>query len=266
MLDVKDLAFGYRGREALRGIDLRFPEKGIVGLVGPNGSGKSTLLKCLNGILVARGKVTFDGLDIRRMSIRDRARIFGYVPQDTHSAFPIPVYDMIMLGRRTYIGWSPSDRDHRTVSGLISDLGMEEVSLRNVHELSGGERQKVLIARALAQEPKVLLLDEPTSNLDIRHQMEVMEHIRDMTLARGILAVTALHDLNLASHFCDMIVMLKDGRVHSRGPPSKVLKEGPIREVYGIDVLIHDHGGIAHVVPTVPHLGHRLTEGGHLHD
>jgi len=221
----------------------------LVGLVGPNGSGKSTLLKCINRILHLKGDVLFRKRKVSDMSASEIARTFGYVPQEFSSAFPITVFDMILLGRRPYLGWNPSARDLEVVSRNISLMGLEDFALRRVNELSGGERQKVLIAMALSQEPKILLLDEATSNLDIRHQLEVMKHLKAIAKSRKILVLMAMHDLNLASQYSDEIVMLDRGKVFAYGKSQSVLTKENIEAIYRVNVAIHRHGGVQHIVP-----------------
>jgi len=243
------VCFDYGKRPALSDVELIFSSSGIFSIVGPNGSGKSTLLKCINMILKPRGEILFNKKKIHDMPISEIARIFGYVPQDFSSAFPVTVFDMILLGRRPYLGWSPSEHDIEVVSENISGLGLNDFALRNVNELSGGERQKVLIATALSQEPKVLLLDEPTSNLDIKHQLEVMKHVQRIVKSKGLLALIAIHDLNLASQYSDEIVMLSDGRVFAQGKPQDVLSKENIRSIYHVNVAIHTHGEVQHIVP-----------------
>lgn len=249
MLELKNVSFSYGRRSALSDINLSFSSSGITSIVGPNGSGKSTLLKCINMILKPRGEILLNKKKINEMPISEIAKNFGYVPQDFSSAFPVTVFDMILLGRRPYIGWSPSEEDIEVVSKNISSLDLNDLVLRNVNELSGGERQKVLIARALSQEPNVLLLDEPTSNLDIKHQIEVMKHIRDIVKNKGLLALIAIHDLNLASQYSNEIIMLNKGKVFSQGKPQKVLTKENIMAAYHVNVAIHKHGDVQHIVP-----------------
>ena len=246
---MNKVSFDYGKHPALSDIELSFSSSGIISIVGPNGSGKSTLLKCINMILRPKGEILFNKKKIHDMPISEIARTFGYVPQDFSSAFPVTVFDMILLGRRPYLGWSPSEHDIEVVSENISRLGLNDFALRNVNELSGGERQKVLIATALSQEPRVLLLDEPTSNLDIKHQLEVMKHVQSIVRNKDILALMAIHDLNLASQYSDNIVMLSDGKVFAQGKPQEILTKENIRAIYHVNVAIHKHGEIQHIVP-----------------
>jgi len=250
MLELQDVSFAYKGgRPALTAVHLTFERGGIVSLVGPNGSGKTTLLRCVNDLLHPDGRVLLRGRAVRSMSRRELARAVAYVPQSFTGDFPVTVFDMVLLGRRPHVGWSPSDRDLEVVARCIADLGLADFTLRDVGQLSGGERQQVLIARALAQEPEVLLLDEPTSNLDIRHQLNVMRYLCDIVSDRGLLALVAIHDLNLASQYSDDVVMMHQGHVYARGTSDQVLTRENIQIVYDVDVAIHRHGDLRHIVP-----------------
>ncbi|MCX8191649.1 MAG: ABC transporter ATP-binding protein, partial [Nitrososphaerales archaeon] len=172
------------------------------------------------------------------------ARNFGYVPQNGYIGFDRPrVFDVVLMGRRPYITWQYQESDIEKVWDILSKLGIIHLAMRRFDELSGGQQQKVLIARALAQEAKVLLLDEPTSNLDIRHQLEVMNLIKNLIVTNGISAIAAIHDLNLASMYCDKILMMKEGKIFAAGTPSSVLTPKNIREVFGVDVAVHNNDG-----------------------
>ena len=249
MLELRNVGFSYRKHSALRDVSVSFPESGIVCLVGPNGSGKSTLLKSINRIIPPTGDVLFDGRNVRDMSVTEIAKTFGYVPQEISNAFPITVFDMILLGRRAYLGWNPSNHDLDVVSENISRMGLDDFTLRKVNESSGGERQKVLIATALSQEPRVLLLDEPTSNLDVKHQLDVMRHLKKIVKDKKMLALMAMHDLNLASQYSDEVVMLNKGSLFIHGKPEQVLTKQNIQTIYRVNVVIHKHGNTQHIVP-----------------
>jgi len=247
---VKGLEFSYNSIPALRDVTLDVHESEIVAIVGPNGSGKTTLLKCIDRILKPRkGTILIDGNDIEDFSQIEIAKMIGYVPQSVKQLFPATVFEVVLMGRRPYLGWRCGRKDLEKVFDILKLMEIEEIALRDFNELSGGQQQKVLIARALAQEPEVLLLDEPTANLDIRHQIEVMKMIRSIVKEKGITAIIAIHDLNLASRYADRIVMMRDGKIFAVGSPDKVLTPANIEEVYGVRVEVIKLDGIICVVP-----------------
>lgn len=263
-LIVHNVSFSYGGIPALDGISIEVSRGETVSLVGPNGAGKSTLLKCIDRILKPQhGAVYLDGMDTARLNSRDISKSIGYIPQSTGGVFPFTIFDVVLMGRRPHLGWRVSPRDIAIVANTLRFLGIETLGERYFDELSGGEKQKVMIARALAQEPEILLLDEPTSNLDIRHQLEVMEIIRQLVQERKISAVMAMHDLNLASRFSERIIILKDRVVFSTGTPEAVLNPENIRAAYGVEARVtSDHNGKPYVVPISP-VNNRCQEGLH---
>jgi iron complex transport system ATP-binding protein len=248
ILSVAGVRFAYNGRPVLN--DLAFEVKAgeIVAVLGINGAGKSTLLKCINRILKpARGTVLLDGHDVHRMSRSESARSFGYVPQ--HQAREeITVFDAVLLGRRPHIKWAATRRDMEVAERAIGDTGLSSLAMRSVSTLSGGEAQMVLIARALAQEPGVLLLDEPTSNLDVRNQIEVMGLLREVTTKKRLVAMVSIHDLNLSLRFADRFLMLKGGSVYA-AVDRRSLSADIIREVYEVDVVMGEVAGHPVAVP-----------------
>jgi len=236
---VRDITVSYGSIRALDGVSVELESGKITSIVGPNGAGKTTLLRCINGIVrPSAGVVFLDGMDIRKIKQIKLARRMGHVPQLPPLHLPLTVFETVALGRRPYVSWVLSKKDIRTVEEAMKAVGIEHLSDRYFDELSGGERQKVLIAMALAQEPEVLLLDEPTSNLDIRHQLEILNLIRRLAREKNLTVVMAIHDLNLASRFSDIMIMLKDGRIFAIGSPREVLTPENIREVYGVEVTI----------------------------
>jgi iron complex transport system ATP-binding protein len=238
-LEMRDVSFSYKNKPVLKDISLRVDEGELLGIVGPNGSGKTTLLKCINMILKPEGQVFLSDIDVKKMRQNEIAKVFGYVPQAIyHHSFPATVFDVVLLGRRPYLGWSVSSKDIKIVSEILSMLKLDELAMRNFNELSGGERQKVLIARALAQEPKILLLDEPTSNLDLKHQLEIMELVKRLAIERRLIVILVSHDLNLAARYCDRLVLLNSGRMYAVGKPHKVLTCENIRKIYGIEAEV----------------------------
>ena len=252
-LKIQDLTFKYPSRAILDGITVEIEPSEFFGIIGPNGTGKTTLIKCIDTILKPRGgSIMLEEKEVRDLDKRELAQRIGYVPQSAHRGFPATVFDTILMGRRPYIGWRVDERDLDKVLETVELLRIEELSLRPFDELSGGERQKVLLARALCQEPEVLLLDEPTSNLDIRHQLEVMKIIQTITRERGILAIMAIHDLNLASRYADRVAMMYGGKIAAVGTPEDVLTVENIRSVYGVEVAVKNDGDTLYILPIRP--------------
>ncbi|MEM1766418.1 MAG: ABC transporter ATP-binding protein [Candidatus Bathyarchaeia archaeon] len=251
-LVVRGISFSYKSVPALENVNFELNPSEILSLLGPNGSGKSTLLKCIDGILRPHcGVVYINGAAASAMKAKDLSKVMGYVPQNIGSSvFPFTVFDVVLAGRKPYIGWNISDKDIEVVAETLKLLGIENMASRHFNELSGGEQQKVIIARALAQQPKILLLDEPTSNLDIKHQLEVLDLIRNLSRSMGISVIMAMHDLILASRFSDKVFMLKSGRIFAAGAPEVVINEENIMAVYGVKARVYKlSSGKPHVVP-----------------
>lgn len=256
-LKVKGLEFGYTSMPVLADVCLELAQSEMLGIVGPNGAGKSTLIRCINRILnPQRGRILLDENDIKKMDRIGLARKMGYIPQTASQIFPTTVFDAILMGRRPHIGWRSSEEDNEKVLDVLELLDIEDLAMRDIKELSGGQQQRVFIARALAQEPEVLLLDEPTSNLDIRHQLEVMEIIKDLVVKEGISAIMAIHDLNLASKYTDRVIIMKEGKIFDAGSPSNVLTPENIRSVYSVEAevinRVDSNGGRPYIVPIRP--------------
>lgn len=238
-LTINKLSFNYAGAQVLKDTEFEVGIGEIISIVGPNGSGKSTLLKCINRILKTKqNTILIDGKDTSTLSLKELSKIMGYVPQNSTSTFPFTVFDIVLMGRKPYIHWNLSDRDNEIVAEMLDFLGIGELSMRYFNELSGGEQQKVIIARALAQEPQILLLDEPTSSLDIKHQLEILCMLKSLTQSKERLVIVSMHDLNLASRFSDKILMLKKGSIYAMGTPEEVLTEDNIEGVYGIKAAV----------------------------
>lgn len=234
-LEINNLSFSYNGHPALEDVKLNLGPGEVLGIVGPNGSGKSTLLKCMNRILKTKqNTVLIDGKDVRTIGLRDLAKMMGYVPQNSRNIFPFTVFDIVLMGRRPYLRWSLGEKDKEVVAQILEYLGIGDLAMRYFNELSGGEQQKVIIARALAQQPQILLLDEPTSSLDIRHQLEILCILKSLTQSKHCSVIVSMHDLNLASRFSDRMVMLKKGCVFAVGNPQSVITEENIEAVYGV--------------------------------
>ena len=253
MLSIQGLFFSYKKINALEDVAIELDKGEILSIVGPNGAGKTTLLKCIVRIVKPdKGTILIDGKDASQMKRLELARHVGYVPQSPPSKFPITVFDAILMGRRPYLTWRPSKKDLKVVTKLLKSMGLEDVALWDFDQLSGGQKQKVLLARAFAQDPDYLLFDEPTSNLDLKHQMEVMGMISRMVKEKRVAAILAMHDLNLASRFSDRIVMLNAGKIFCSGKPIEVITVENIRSVYGVEVTISLSNGHPQIFPVEP--------------
>lgn len=248
-ITIKNLTFSYNSHKILDDLNLVIENSEVLSLVGPNGSGKTTLIKCIDRILKPKGSILLDGKEIESMSRQDVAKQIGYVPQSSSAPLATTVFDTVLMGRRPHIGWRVADYDLEKVAEVLERLHLEDLAMRDFSQLSGGQKQKVLIARALAQEPSILLLDEPTSNLDMLHQLEVMETVGSLVKEKKISAVMAIHDLNLASRYSDKLVMLKEGKVYAAGEPRSLLNEANISHVYGIEAMVMNAVGRPYIVP-----------------
>jgi cobalamin transport system ATP-binding protein len=239
-IQTHNLTFAYKDKRVLDGVSLSIESSEMVGILGPNGSGKTTLLKILSAVLSGQGEVQLNGSSIESHGRRQLSRIFAVVPQESHVNFPYTVAEIVLMGRASY--HSPfaleGRKDLEVARASMELTDCLSLSDRYLHELSGGEKQRVIIARALAQEPQILLLDEPSAFLDLKHQVQVFQIIRRLNRERGLTIVAALHDLNLAALFFPRLVMLRDGRIYRDGSPREVLTEKTIDEVYGIRVRV----------------------------
>lgn len=248
MLTVNELKFMYRNKNVLREIGFSIEQGKVIAVLGPNGVGKTTLLKCLNRILKpGGGTVMLDDENLLDLSTMDIARRVGYVPQRVETG-RLTAFDAVLLGRRPHIGWDVTPRDLAIVDAIFTRLGMGSLRLSYLDEMSGGELQKVAIARALVQEPKILLLDEPTSNLDLKNQVEILTTIRDIVRDHNIAAIMTMHDLNQALRYADTFIFIKNGTVHMHGAQD-IVTPLIIEEVYGLPVMIGEFGGIRCVIP-----------------
>ncbi|MBN1831864.1 MAG: ABC transporter ATP-binding protein [Deltaproteobacteria bacterium] len=248
ILKVDGLEFSYNESPVLKNIRFELKKGQIMAILGINGAGKTTLLKCLNRILHPRvGTVFLDEENVKGMSRNHIAKHFAYVPQK-YEEEPLTVFDAILLGRKPYIKWEASSNDLRIVEAILYRLNIEHLALRPTNRLSGGEMQKVIIARALAQEPEVLLLDEPTSNLDLKNQLQVMQLVTKAVQEHNMAAIVTMHDINLAFRFVDDFLMLRDGRVHLLAPKKEVTA-ADIEKVFGVKVLLGEVDQYKIVIP-----------------
>jgi iron complex transport system ATP-binding protein len=256
-LRAENVSFDFKHKSVLRDVSFVTKAGTLTVVIGPNAVGKSTLLKCLMGILRVRAKglVSLDGRSIAELTLREMARYVGYLPQEKASATLLTVFETILLGRRVSLTSGlrslrvpPEEADR--VWRIMKETHIDGIAARLLHQLSGGQRKIVSIAQIIVREPRVLLLDEPTANLDIQNQMEIMELTRKYTRQRQIATVLTLHDLNIAARFADQVVVLKEGRVHCAGTPETIFTKEVMEEVYGVDVeLLHDSKGIPVIIP-----------------
>ncbi|MGI6706665.1 MAG: ABC transporter ATP-binding protein [Clostridia bacterium] len=253
MIHVKELMFSYkRDRTVLKDIHFSAPKGQCTAILGNNGAGKSTLMKCLNRILdPQQGVVYVNGKNTLQMKRNDVAKCMAYVAQHNTGA-RFTVFDTVLLGRKPYIKFEPTQGDMRIVETVIKRMKLEDFALRYIDELSGGELQKVMLARALAQQPQVLLLDEPTSNLDLRNQYEVLDAIQDIARTEQISVILIIHDLNLALRYCDRFLLLKNNRIFRYGG-MEVMTPQNIKAIYGVPVTIQELNGIKVVIPFPDH-------------
>lgn len=252
-IELRDVSFAYTDGMALRNIKLSVTAGEMVGLLGPNGSGKTTLIKLASGIIRPNhGEILLDGTSLRSMSRKNIARSVAVVPQQFDIPFAFTTTDVVMLGRFPFIKnlSAESAEDKHIVSETMDIVRLSQFGERRFDELSGGERQKVILAMALAQQPKLLLLDEPTLHLDISHQIEILELVRRLNTTQKLTAVAAMHDLNLAALYFDRLILLKEGKIVADGTPSQVLTEGIISEVFAttVKVEVHPSTGAPHIV------------------
>lgn len=236
---VQGVEVRYNSVKALDDITLDINEGEITAVLGPNGSGKTTLLRTIDGIVrPIKGSVYIDSKNALKLSRREIAKLIGYVPQHVNITRGVRVIDFVLTGRRPYIDFSPAKRDIDIVYTYMKILDIEQLATRDVTELSGGELQRVLIARALVAEPKVLLLDEPTSNLDLKYQIAILDLIEDLSRKRKITIIMALHDLTQAYRYADKTILMKKGKIHAMGSTHEILSPSTIKLIYGVETLV----------------------------
>ncbi len=254
-LQISQVYFSYLDGLVLHDINLSIRAGEMVGLLGPNGSGKTTLIKLVSGILKpGRGEIRLDGSSLSRLSRKSVARSLAVVPQQFHIPYAFTVGEVVMLGRIPFLKAfaEESKVDRQFVSNALELVGISELKERRFDELSGGERQKVILAMALAQQPRLLLLDEPIVHLDIAHQVEILELVKGVNVEQGLTVISAMHDLNLASLYFDRLILLKEGRVWADGTSAQVLTEDIIRDVFSASVMVEPHPvtGVPHIIVT----------------
>ena len=239
MIEVNSISFRYHEDWVLQDVSFRVEKGEFVGVIGPNGSGKTTLLKILYRLLSPqKGEILFELVPMKKMDRTDIAKRIAVVAQETHLLFPFSVLETVLMGRSPYLGhlMFESEKDLEIAKRAMEWTKILPFSERPMDELSGGERKRVFIARALAQEPEVILLDEPTANLDIHHQIDFLDLILTLNRERGLTIVMASHDMNIASEFCDRLILLQEGRIYKMGTPEEVITKENIENVYGCEV------------------------------
>ncbi|EJO5347999.1 ABC transporter ATP-binding protein [Clostridium botulinum] len=236
---INDIVFSYDNKKVIKGINLKVEEGEIVSIIGPNGSGKSTLLKCINGILKpCSGNIYINSKEVLKMNPKELAKIIAYVPQETSEVFMQTIFETVLMGRKPHLKWGVREKDLKIVEEILEYMELLDLAECYIDELSGGQKQRVYIARALAQEPKILLLDEPTSSLDIKHQLEVLQVVDKISRQRNTSVIMVIHDLNLAYRFSDKLALVKSGQVISYDSPEVVITEENINSVYEVESSI----------------------------
>lgn len=248
---VDDLRFSYGSIPVLRGISVAGLMSGeITAVIGPNAAGKSTFFKCLAGLIRGEGRILLDGRDSARMKHAEISRRVTYLPQENTVSAVLTVFESVLLARQQSASWRVTDDDLTAVQATLVSLEIGDLGTRHLNELSGGQRQMVSIAQALVRNPDVLILDEPTNNLDLQRQMEVLELLRAATVARGLTTIVALHDLNLAARYADRIVVLSEGTVYASGDARSILTPTLLRDIYGVHATVAiDEEGCPIVIP-----------------
>jgi len=243
-IEMQNVCLGYSGKEVLTDVNFQVLPGEMVGLIGPNGCGKSTIIRALTRVIsLYRGRILLDGKDIASIPRQELARMLGVVPQMPLLPSAFTAFEVVLMGRNPHLSLfqyeGPKEMD--IAWQAMGRTMTHHLARRRVGELSGGEIQCLLIARVLTQETKAILLDEPTANLDIGRQVEILNLIRNLCLENNLAVLAALHDLNLASQYCDRLVLIDNGRVHAQGTPSEVITPQNIKEVYGADGCVYTH-------------------------
>lgn len=262
IIEVSDLKFSYGENIILDGISFSIEKGTFVSIIGPNGSGKTTLLKNMSGVLhPSEGAIKFEGVDIGKYKRRELARHMAYVPQSTYVDFDFTVMEVVLMGRSPYMGNFQSEtyEDIKTAEDAMDMVNVLKLKDKKITRISGGERQRVLIACALTQTPEAIMLDEPVSNLDIQYQVEVLGILKRLCRTKGMTALVVLHDLNLSAEYSDSVILLNKGRLQHAGSPEDVMTKSNIEKAYNTDVYMTTNpvSGKPHIIPV-------FNDGGHI--
>ena len=248
-LKIDNVCFSYSSVPVLHDICLDLKENELVSILGPNGVGKSTLIHCINRILSpTSGTVLIDEKDVSEIKLKELAKQIGYVPYSANDSFPLSVIDTVLIGRHPHTKWGTLDKDLDIVYDTLKMLGISHLAMRAFNELSAGQHQKVMLARGLVQEPKILLLDEPTSNLDVRHQLDVTKMLKRLAKEKNILIIMISHDINIAAKYSDKIILMHEGSIYDIGTPTEVITADNLKTVYGVTAEITSDDDAPHVI------------------
>jgi len=248
-LKIDNVCFSYSSVPVLHDISLKLKENELVSILGPNGVGKSTLIHCINRILSpTSGTVLIDNRDVSEIKLKELAKQIGYVPYSANDSFPLSVIDTVLIGRHPHTKWGTLDKDLDIVYDTLKMLGISHLSMRAFNELSAGQHQKVMLARGLVQEPEILLLDEPTSNLDVRHQLDVTKMLKKLAKEKNILIIMISHDINIAAKYSDKIILMHEGCIYDIGTPNEVITAENLKTVYGVTAEITSDDDAPHVI------------------
>ena len=258
-LEVNDLSFSYGATAVLDGVSMNDAKPGrITAIIGPNAAGKTTFFKCLAGLLKHQGSVRLDGIELKELKKEEVTSRVGYLPQEGPVNAVLTVFETLLLARKHTMSWRVREEDLAVAAAVLRDLDIEHLSLRYLNELSGGQKQMVSIAQVLARSPQVFLLDEPTSNLDLQRQLEVLSLLRQVTEERKTITLISLHDLNLAARFAHHIIVMNQGRIYASGDATSVLTPGMLRVVYRVNATVQmGPDGVTQIIP-VSSAGSRL--------
>ncbi len=253
IIDVRDLSFRYNSKTILNNINFGLDRDQIVGILGPNGAGKSTIIKILGGILEYEGSIKLVDRELRSFKRKELAKIIAVVPQNFEPGFDFKVRDLVMMGRTPYLKMfeSMSSEDFNIVEDTMKLTDIVHIKDKSIREISGGERQRVIIAMAIAQDPKILLLDEPNANLDLKYQISIFELLKHLVKTKHISIIVAMHDVNLAVKYCNKIMLLNKGEIVQFDIPEKVITEDNIKKVYEIDssIIKDGNGTLTYIIP-----------------